>query len=86
MDGGIEGSGKTPLSSPESRVCSWLIKAVRDLLCFFHFRFISADDKEGEEYSKYAATANKKNTENIRLISSFETNKCIERVDYLGDL
>ena len=56
VDGGMEGSGKTPLST----LRSWLIKALRDLLCFFYFRFISADDKEGEEYSKHAATANKK--------------------------
>ena len=41
-------------------LCFWLIKALRDLLCFFYFRFISADDKEGEEYSKHASTANKK--------------------------
>ena len=60
VNGGIHGSGKTPLSSPESRACSWLIKALRDLLCFFYFRFISADNKEGKEYSKHATTANKK--------------------------
>ena len=52
----MEWSGKTPLST----LCSWLIKALRDILCFFYFRFIPADDKEREEYGKHAATANKK--------------------------